>query len=134
VLKAQSEIEKSTDKSAKIILFFDEINTNPHIAGLLKEVLIERRLDGQPLDERIVPIAACNPYQLKGEAKTQSSGLTTENIAGIRLERARGLLDLVYSVHPLPESMFQFLWNYDKLERTDEREYIVKILLFANSN
>jgi hypothetical protein len=95
--------------------------------------LIERKLDGVPLDDRIVPIAACNPYQLKGEAKTKSSGLSSDNIAGIRLERARGVLDLVYNVHPLPESMFQFLWNYDKLERADERDYIVKILHFENN-
>lgn len=82
-----------------MILFFDEINTNSNICGLLKEVLIERKFDGIPLDSRIVPIAACNPYQLKGETNTQSSGLTNDNIAGIRLERARGVLDLVYSVH-----------------------------------
>jgi hypothetical protein len=44
------------------------------------------------------------------------------------LERAKGVLDLVYSVQQLPESMFQFLWNYDKLEKEDEKDYIIKIL------
>jgi hypothetical protein len=43
----------------------DEINTNEAIGGLLKEILIDRRLEGEPLHPNLVPIAACNPYQLK---------------------------------------------------------------------
>ena len=48
-----------------IVLFFDEINTNQHVTGLLKEIVIDRRMDGIPLKRHIIPIAACNPYKLK---------------------------------------------------------------------
>ena len=47
------------------MLFFDEINTNDNVAGLLKEIVIDRMLDGMPLKNTIIPIAACNPYKLK---------------------------------------------------------------------
>ena len=50
-----------------MVLFFDEINTNEHIGGLLKEIIIDRKLDGLPLKNTIIPIAACNPYKLKKE-------------------------------------------------------------------
>ena len=47
------------------IIFFDEINTNENIVGLLKEIVIDRKLEGEKLNDLIVPIAACNPYKLK---------------------------------------------------------------------
>ena len=47
------------------MLFFDEINTNKLVSGLLKEILIDRMLEGIPLKESIIPIAACNPYKIK---------------------------------------------------------------------
>jgi hypothetical protein len=49
----------------KNILFFDEINTNSSVEGLLKEIVIDGHLLGEPIDKRIVVVAACNPYQLK---------------------------------------------------------------------
>lgn len=38
------------------------------------------------------------------------------------------MLNLVYAVKPLPEAMFYFLWNYDKLEESDEFNYIIRII------
>ena len=46
-------------------MFFDEVNTNKNITGILKEVLMDRRLKGKPLPPNIVPIAAANPYKLR---------------------------------------------------------------------
>lgn len=38
--------ETARDEEEKIILFFDEINTNSNVSGILKEVLIDRTLMG----------------------------------------------------------------------------------------
>jgi hypothetical protein len=57
--------EKATER--KIILFFDEINTNIHIDGLLKEIVIDRKVRGQSLHPNILLVAACNPYQFKSQ-------------------------------------------------------------------
>ena len=48
-----------------MLLFFDEINTNIHVDGLLKEIVIDRRVHGVALHPNILIVAACNPYQLK---------------------------------------------------------------------
>ena len=34
----------------------------------------------------------------------------------------------MYKVHPLPEAMFSFVWDYGSLPKQEEREYIQKIL------
>jgi len=51
----------------------------------LKEILIDKSINGEPIDEHIIAIAACNPYQLKGEFSSASAGLNFyENIEGIK--------------------------------------------------
>ncbi len=54
------------------------MNTNETIHGLLKEILIDRHLEGEELDKRIVPIAACNPYKSKRNYLTKSAGMDGE--------------------------------------------------------
>ena len=51
-------------ESEKYVIFFDEINTNENVSGLLKEVMVDRLLEGELLDDRIIIIAACNPYKI----------------------------------------------------------------------
>ncbi len=66
----------SAQKTAKsrdinMILFFDEINTNVNISGLLKEILIDRHYFGNKLDFRISIVAACNPYVIKTDSEIE---------------------------------------------------------------
>lgn len=32
--------------------------------------------------------------------------------------------DLEYTVEPIPESMYNFIWNFDSLDKNDEKKYI----------
>lgn len=57
-------VQKYNNSGEKVLLFFDEINTNENIGGILKEIIIDRKLDGFPLKDTIITIAACNPYKL----------------------------------------------------------------------
>ena len=53
------------EERLRTVLFFDEANTSEAI-GLIKEIMIDGRLDGKPLKfDRygIDVIAACNPYR-----------------------------------------------------------------------
>ena len=50
--------------SDKFIMFLDEINTNYHISGLLKEIIIDQHLLGDPLPSNISIVCACNPYKV----------------------------------------------------------------------
>ena len=62
------EVKKIAEKNKKAsppvdtVLFFDEANTTEAI-GLIKEIMCDRRLNGEPLPEDIKFIAACNPYR-----------------------------------------------------------------------
>jgi hypothetical protein len=51
-----------------------------------------------------------------------SCGLSFQNELQQRESR------LVYKVHPLPEAMFSFVWDYGSLPKQEEKEYIQKIL------
>ena len=100
--------EQNVAHNVDTILFFDEANTS-HTIGLIKEILCDRRIDGEtiPTDLRLQFIAACNPYRKHSEAminKLTSAGLgmlrnsdrTREQFGDIPLR------DLVYRVIPLP--------------------------------
>ena len=54
-------------KSTKFILFLDEVNTNRNIEGVLKEVLIDNKLEGDLLPKNFVVLAAANPYVFKSK-------------------------------------------------------------------
>jgi len=42
-----------------------QINTNKLVGGLLKEILVDKRLKGEEIKENIICIGALNPYVLK---------------------------------------------------------------------
>ena len=104
LLKSFVEDKKREYKNKRIVLFFDEINTNKNVSGVLKEILVDRHLFGDELGENIIPIAACNPYKFKAEnEKRFTSGLKHEKM------KNDSSVDLIYKVEPLPESMFYFV-------------------------
>lgn len=41
----QNISERNSD--FKVVMFFDEINTNKNISGILKEILVDRHLNGK---------------------------------------------------------------------------------------
>ena len=98
----------------------DEINTNSNIDGVLKEVLVDRRLLGEALPDFVVPIAAANPFKLrKGKADYLTNGLKIQGLTSSKL---------IYLVNPLPESMLASVWNFSSLLPSDEFKYIEKIV------
>ncbi len=108
------------ESAEKLILFFDEINTNPNVAGILKEILVDRKMLGVPLPSSVVPIGAANPYKLR---KNKNDHFTQ----GLKIQGLKSS-KLVYLVHPLPESMLTFVWDFGVLKKDDELRYIQKIV------
>ncbi|CAG8741966.1 13224_t:CDS:2, partial [Dentiscutata heterogama] len=108
-------METSTQhaKNGQVWLFFDEINTCNHI-GLLADLIAHRILSGRPIHWNIRLFAACNPYRLR--KKSESSVGLEKNYQ----EQSK----LVYQVHPLPNQILDYVWDYGILKPEDEREYI----------
>ncbi|KAF0511752.1 e3 ubiquitin-protein ligase [Gigaspora margarita] len=95
-------------------LFLDEINTCDHV-GILGSLISRRIFNGKLIHPNIRILAACNPYRLR--TKTQSDvGLS----AKLYEEKSK----LVYQVHPLPDQILDYVWDYGYLKADDEKNYI----------
>ena len=66
IIEEVNNARKLAKKNAKdlleTVMFFDEANTTEAI-GLIKEVMCDKRIRGEPIEENVKFIAACNPYR-----------------------------------------------------------------------
>ena len=122
------EVEKEAKKVKEVWVFLDEINTCEYL-GTINEIICHRRVKGKSLMPNITFIAACNPYRLRPPDSISTAGLDGKIVAD---EYSR----LVYRVHPLPETMIDFVWDYGSLNTTDERAYIGRMVegITGNAN
>lgn len=101
-------------------VFLDEINTCDYL-GTINEIMCHRTIRGKPLPSNLVFIAACNPYRLRPDGMILTSGLSEKTSTD---EYSR----LVYRVHPLPETMIDYVWDYGSVSPEDERRYIARMV------
>ena len=102
-------------KFEKIWVFLDEINTCDCM-GFISELICQKSLIGVRIPDNIIFIAACNPYKLR------KGGLE------VGLIKQRTVTRLVYTVHPLPDSLIDYVWDYGSLSEHEEKLYIGNIL------
>ncbi|KAL4476224.1 hypothetical protein ABPG74_009957 [Tetrahymena malaccensis] len=112
----------------KIILFLDEINTNQNIDGILKELLVEKKIQGEPLPDNFVTIAAANPYKFKTE-RDQQGNTDSLKISSCQNQQTS---KLVYHVYPLAESMNTFIWQFGELLPEDEIKIVTQMVKNAS--
>ena len=108
------------DIKAQIWIFLDEINTCDHL-GLISDIMCHHSLLGRPLSKKLVFLAACNPYHIRPNEQIKTAGLDGKDITD---ECSK----LVYRVHPLPEAMIDYVWDYGSLSLKDERNYIQRMV------
>ena len=116
VNKMEEEAKSGTD----VWVFLDEINTCDYL-GTINEMICHRSIKGKPLTPNLIFIAACNPYRLRPPGKISTAGLSGKTVTD---EYSK----LVYRVHPLPETMIDFVWDYGSLSSKDERAYIGRMV------
>lgn len=114
------QMENEAKSGKEVWVFLDEINTCEYL-GTINEMICHRSIKGKPLMPNLVFIAACNPYRLRPPGKISTAGLGGKTITD---EFSR----LVYRVHPLPETMIDFVWDYGSLSMKDERAYIGRMV------
>ena len=107
-------------KRQPVWVFLDEINTCDHL-GTINEIMCHRTLGGKPLPSNLAFIAACNPYRLRPLEKILTSGLSEK----VSTDEYSGL---VYRVHPLPETMIDYVWDYGSVGPEDEKRYIARMV------
>ncbi|KAL3853048.1 hypothetical protein ACJMK2_016631, partial [Sinanodonta woodiana] len=104
----------------QVWLFLDEINTSDHI-WLLSDIICHHSCLGRKLAPNLVLMAACNPYKLRSESSIHTAGLDDK-------ARTDELSRLLYRVHPLPETMVDYVWDFGSLSKADERMYIEQMV------
>lgn len=95
---------------------FTEINTSS-IMGAFKEVVVDRTLMGDVLEENICVVAACNPCRTQATTKGEC---LRENDLG--REWASGH----YQVVELPLSLKAVRWNFGSLSHACEKDFIFR--------
>ena len=116
-----TESEKvARDSRKEVWCFFDEVNTSHHI-GLVSEVVCRRVLNGKQVHGQLRFIAAVNPHKRRTK-EVERVGLQS------KLNTEDPMRQLVYRVHPLPEAMLDYVWDYGRLHENDERSYIENML------
>ena len=116
-----NEINEAANESAENIwIFLDEINTCDHL-GLINEILCRHSMGGKPLATNLVFLAACNPYKKRPQDRIATAGLKINDLTD-------EYSNLVYRVHPLPEAMVEYIWDYGSLTPQDESLYIHRMV------
>ena len=102
--------------------FLDEINTCDSLA-LFKEMICDKSMQGFLLPPNLVILAACNPYRNKNDLMDEfSCGLQGPvSVAG-------GMNKLVYVVKDLPDTLYDYMWDYGTLNIKEEMRYITSML------
>jgi hypothetical protein len=112
--------EQAARTGHEVWCFFDEANTSLH-TGVLSELVCRRVLGSRRVSRHLRFLAAVNPHRLRKRA-VESIGLQS------KLNTEDPMRHLVYRVHPLPEAMLDYVWDYGRLSDTDEASYIKNML------
>ena len=126
-------LEYSNEHSkANYIVFFDECNTCAH-SGIIKEIVCDRLLNGMLIPTNVKIVCALNPYRLKSEnSKKLESAIQSQTGILYKHPSFKNIPDplenLVYRVHPLPDSFVDHVFDFGSLTQETEREYIRSML------
>ena len=124
-IKGENDKARKEKEFEQRWVFLDEINTCHHL-GLINEIMCHHTLYGQPLSKKLVMLAACNPYKLRPLENATTAGLEGKN-------KTDEYSELVYRVHPLPEAMVDYVWDYGSLTPQDEKVYIQRMVQNVSS-
>ena len=123
-------VEANRFRNERILVFLDEVNTT-NCMGLFKEIICDHTCNGRYLPDNMLIVSALNPYRLKkgvGAKEEKMAGLVFEHHEHGQENVGTGikdpLKDLVYRVHPLPESMIDHVFDFGALAPETEKLYI----------
>lgn len=112
-----------------VLVFFDEVNA-ANCLGLFKTLICDRMHRGKSLPLNVRIVSCCNPYRQRMNKELEAVALTYEHKG--EGGEAGGLTDpmrnLVYRVHPLPESLMDVVSDFGALSEKSEALYIRAIL------
>ena len=115
-LKAEKSIESN---KKEVFVFLDEINTCAHM-GLMSEIICHRTLFTKRISDKIHLLAALNPYRRISRDK-HVPGLVYKLYEDSTPDP---MANLVYRVHPIPNTLKDFIFDFGSLTPENEKFYI----------
>jgi hypothetical protein len=99
------QLKAKSKKRPVEVIFLDEINTS-QVSHLIKEIICDRTMRGQPLDRSLKIIGACNPDRTLVKLVKEEDKLALFHSSAMRQKDTKG--ELIYKVNPLPLSILQY--------------------------
>eukprot|EP00435_Cladocopium_sp_Y103_P004570 s2426_g1.t1 len=128
IVKFLEDAIAKADHERGVLVFFDEINA-ANCMALFKTIIIDRMYGNKVIPENVRIISCCNPYRKRRNKELEDVALVYSAAAG---DAASGISDpmkeLVYRVHPLPESLIDVVSDFGSLSEASEEIYIKAIL------
>eukprot|EP00761_Pharyngomonas_kirbyi_P005972 gb/GECH01005978.1/.p1 GENE.gb/GECH01005978.1/~~gb/GECH01005978.1/.p1 ORF type:complete len:4701 (+),score=834.10 gb/GECH01005978.1/:1-14103(+) len=97
----------------KFVVFLDEVNTSSCL-GVFKEIIVDHRLNGEPLPPNVFFIGAINPLRDEDE-ETKSA-----------VQEASGKIAFrdKYEVNPLPAPLHEFVVDFGSMDDLQQKSYV----------
>ena len=128
IVKFLEDAIQNATSDRGVLVFFDEINA-ANCMALFKTIIIDRMYGNKVIPENVRIISCCNPYRKRRNKELEDVALVYNAAAG---DAASGISDpmkeLVYRVHPLPESLIDVVSDFGSLSEASEEIYIKAIL------
>eukprot|EP01099_Mayorella_cantabrigiensis_P003367 TRINITY_DN2602_c0_g1_i2.p1 TRINITY_DN2602_c0_g1~~TRINITY_DN2602_c0_g1_i2.p1 ORF type:complete len:283 (-),score=55.43 TRINITY_DN2602_c0_g1_i2:476-1270(-) len=111
------EVERvrQLDKNANVVVFVDEFNTTSQM-GLLKEIFVDKHMDGKKLPDGVFWIAAMNQFI---ESKVPKERITYTGTGAVS--------NKPYAVRPEPMSMSSLILDFPHLRTSNESRFLQAI-------
>ena len=106
--------------SREVYIFLDEVNTCPHM-GLISQVICQRTIYDQRINENIKILAALNPYRLRPFTDKTTGLIYHQYNKSVVVDP---MANLVYRVYPAPVTLREFIFDFGYLSPDVEERYI----------
>lgn len=116
IIKETEELRKSNPK-VQVVVFIDELNTST-VLGVVKEMVMDHTIDGDPLPNGIFWVGAINPYS--GEIVDTSA--SANEVTGINDTEQPAFI-----VRQLPPSLDEIILDYANLSRDQEEAFLTAL-------
>jgi hypothetical protein len=104
------------DPQLHVVVFVDELNTST-ILGMVKEVFLDRTLDGEPLPQNIFFVGAINPYVEREQAAIAFTGQTQAQA-----------YELDFTVRPVQPSLGELVLDFESMQPAQEQQFLRAML------
>eukprot|EP01029_Cantina_marsupialis_P032425 TRINITY_DN989_c0_g1_i3.p1 TRINITY_DN989_c0_g1~~TRINITY_DN989_c0_g1_i3.p1 ORF type:complete len:3492 (-),score=922.09 TRINITY_DN989_c0_g1_i3:157-9849(-) len=135
VISETSDIPKLDEllhQRSRVIVFLDEVNTCS-CSGLIRELFENHTYNGIPLPDHIVITAAINlPPEVP--FTNESRNKSKEDLEWENAKEADMSFGYHYNIRAIPKPLQSMIWNMDRLNPEQEKQFIAKRWEMFNNN